>query len=83
MEKHFYCWVVAATFLTPPLKFDHSDHTRPSLSHHGSIIVACFGQDAANGGEMSRRLCRSSGKNFIFIFLDSSFSGRVVCPVGV
>ena len=46
---------VAATFLAPPLDFYQINHTGPSLIHHGSIFVACFGQDAANGSEMSRR----------------------------
>jgi hypothetical protein len=48
-------WVVVATFLTPALNFDQSDHTRPTLRHHGSIFIACFGYDAAISGEMSRR----------------------------
>ena len=46
--------MVEATFHTPPLNFDLTDHTRPLLRHHGSISVARSGQDAANSGEMSR-----------------------------
>jgi hypothetical protein len=48
-------WVVAATFLTPPHNFDQSDHTGPSLRHHGSIFMDRFGYDAAYSSEMSRR----------------------------
>jgi hypothetical protein len=48
-------WVVVATFLTPPLNFDQSDHTRPPLRHYGSIFISCFGYDAAISGEMIRR----------------------------
>jgi len=55
MEKHIHCWVVVATFLTPPLDFYQINHTEPSLRHHGSIFIACFGYDAAISGEMSRR----------------------------
>jgi hypothetical protein len=39
-------WVVVATFLTPPLNFDQSDHTQRSLRHHGLIFVDQFGYDA-------------------------------------
>jgi len=38
-----------------PIDYYQINHTGPSLIRHGSIFVACFGQDAANGGEMSRR----------------------------
>ena len=51
---------MAATFLTPPLNFDQSDHTRPSLRHHWSIYVDRFGYGAANSGEISHRRRRSS-----------------------
>ena len=69
------------TFLTPPLNFDQSDHTQPSLRHHGSISIAWLGYDAANSGEMSRRRRLGSGKNFIFIFLNSTLGDEAVCPV--
>ena len=71
-ENHIHCWVVAATFLTPPLDFYQINHTEPSLRHHGSISIAWLGYDAANSGEMSRRRRLGSGKNFIFIFLNST-----------
>jgi len=50
--------VVAATFLTPLLDFYQINHTEPLLRHHRLIFVACFGQDAGNGGEMSRSHCQ-------------------------
>jgi hypothetical protein len=80
--KHFHRWVVAATLLTPPLDFYQIKHTGPSLRHHKSILAACFGQDAAIGGEMSRRRRQSSDTKFILIFLNSSSGGRAVCPAG-
>ena len=43
------------TFLPPPLDFDQSGHTQPSLRQHGSIYVNRFGYAAANSGEMSHR----------------------------
>jgi hypothetical protein len=60
MEKHFHHWAVEVTFLTPPLNFDQSDHTRPSLRHHWSIYVDQFGYDATNSGEIIHRRRRSS-----------------------
>ena len=51
------------TFLTPPLDFDQSGHTQPTLRHHGSIYVDRFGYDAANRGEMNHRR-RRHGKTF-------------------
>ena len=47
--------MVAATFLIPPLDFDRTDHTGPSLRHHGSIFIVRFRHAAANSSEMSRR----------------------------
>ena len=47
--------MVAATFLIPPLDFDQTDHTGPSLRHHGSIFIVRFRHAAANSSEMSRR----------------------------
>jgi hypothetical protein len=80
-ENHIHCWVVAATFLTPPLDFYRINHTEPSLRHHGSISIAWLGYDAAVSGEMSRRRRLGSGKNFIFIFLNSTLGDEAVCPV--
>jgi hypothetical protein len=54
LENKGNCWVVAGTFLTPQLNIDQSDHTRPSLKHHGLTFVDRFGYDAANNGKMSR-----------------------------
>ena len=62
-EKHFHHWAVEMTFLTPPLDFDQSGHTQPTLRHHGSIYVDRFGYDAANRGEMNHRR-RRHGKTF-------------------
>jgi hypothetical protein len=61
--RHGNMVAATATFLTPPLKFDQADHTQPSLRHHGSILVACFGYDAAISGKMIRRPHRH-GKTF-------------------
>ena len=55
-ENHIHCWVVAATFLTPPLDFYQINHTEPLLRHHGLIYDIRFWPDAANSSEMSR--CR-------------------------
>ena len=43
--------MVAATFLIPPLDFDRTDHTGPSLRHHGSIFIVRFRHAAANSSE--------------------------------
>ena len=53
--KTIHCWVVAATFLTPPLDFYQINHTEPFLRHHGLIYDIRFWPDAANSSEMSRR----------------------------
>jgi hypothetical protein len=54
------------TFLTPPLDFDQSGHTQPSLRHNGSIYFDRFGYDAANRGEMSHRRRRRCWRAGIF-----------------
>jgi hypothetical protein len=75
-------WTVEMTFLPPPLDFDQSGHTQPSLRHHGSIYVDRFGYDATNSGEMSHRRHQAGSSDIVYSSLAMFGGGSIHWRLG-